>query len=54
MRESSVQCVSAGGLHRMAYYEWGDPNNDRVLVCVHGLTRCGRDFDFLARALGAE
>jgi pimeloyl-ACP methyl ester carboxylesterase len=21
------------------------------LVCVHGLTRCGRDFDFLARAL---
>ena len=51
MRESSVQCVSAGGLHRMAYYEWGDPANDRVLVCVHGLTRCGRDFDFLAQAM---
>ncbi len=51
MREDSVQCVSAGGLHRMAYTEWGDPGNDRVLVCVHGLTRCGRDFDFLAQAM---
>ncbi len=35
----------------MAYVEWGDPANPRVLVCVHGLTRCGRDFDFLAAAL---
>lgn len=35
----------------MAYWEWGDPNNDRVVVCVHGLTRQGRDFDHLARAL---
>ena len=29
----------------MAYLEWGDPDNPRVLVCVHGLTRCARDFD---------
>ena len=35
----------------MAYWEWGDPANDRVLVCVHGLTRQGRDFDVLARSL---
>lgn len=35
----------------MAYTEWGDPDNPRVLVCVHGLTRNGRDFDFLAQAL---
>jgi pimeloyl-ACP methyl ester carboxylesterase len=35
----------------MAYVEWGDPANPRVLVCVHGLTRCGRDFDDLAGAL---
>ena len=35
----------------MAYWEWGDPSNDRVLVCVHGLTRQGRDFDVLARSL---
>jgi len=38
-------------LHRMAYWEWGDPANPRVLVCAHGLTRQGRDFDTLARAL---
>jgi pimeloyl-ACP methyl ester carboxylesterase len=38
----------------MAYVEWGDPKNPRVLVCVHGLTRCGRDFDFLAQALAKD
>jgi len=46
-----VTCASASGLHRMAYWEWGDPGNDRVVVCVHGLTRTGRDFDPLARVL---
>jgi pimeloyl-ACP methyl ester carboxylesterase len=35
----------------MAYLEWGDARNRDVLVCVHGLTRTGRDFDQLARAL---
>jgi len=38
----------------MAYTEWGDPGNPRVLICVHGLTRCSRDFDFLAQALADE
>jgi len=46
-----VQCLHGRGLHRMAYWEWGDPANDSVLVCVHGLTRQGRDFDALARTL---
>ena len=46
-----VQCLGSRGLHRMAYWEWGDPANPRVLVCVHGLTRQGRDFDTLAREL---
>lgn len=46
-----VQCLDTQGLHRMAYWEWGDPANDRVLVCVHGLSRQGRDFDVLAQAL---
>ena len=41
-------------LHRMAYWEWGDPANPRVLVCVHGLSRQGRDFDTLARAMCGE
>ena len=46
-----VQCLDARGLHRMAYWEWGDAANRRVLVCVHGLSRQGRDFDTLARDL---
>ena len=46
-----VQCARSAGLHRMAYTEWGDPANERVLVCVHGLTRSGRDFDRVAAAL---
>jgi pimeloyl-ACP methyl ester carboxylesterase len=50
-RRRSVLCASPAGLHRMAYREWGDPRNRDVLVCVHGLTRSGRDFDELARAL---
>ena len=49
-----VQCLSARGLHRMAYWEWGDPRNARVLLCVHGLSRQGRDFDTLARAMSGE
>src|SRR6202012_4084154 len=47
-RQRYVPCASAGGLHRIAYTEWGDPANPRVLLCVHGLTRSGRDFDRLA------
>ncbi|NDP57838.1 MAG: alpha/beta hydrolase [Oxalobacteraceae bacterium] len=50
-RIKHVQCLSPTGLHRMAYKEWGDPLNPRVLVCVHGVTRVSDDFDQLAAAL---
>jgi pimeloyl-ACP methyl ester carboxylesterase len=53
-RLKSVQCSSPAGLHRMAYKEWGDPANPRVLVCVHGVTRVADDFDALARALSGD
>jgi len=46
-----VRCASPKGLHRIAYREWGDPRNERVLICAHGLTRCARDFDTLAAAM---
>jgi len=46
-----VQCLGSKGLHRMAYWEWGDPAQSHVVVCAHGLSRQGRDFDTLARAL---
>ena len=42
------------GMHRMAYWEWnhtGNPRHPHVIVCVHGLSRQGRDFDVLAREL---
>lgn len=53
-RLHSVMCASPAGMHRMAYWEWGDPDNERVLLCVHGLTRSGRDFDLLAARLAGE
>jgi pimeloyl-ACP methyl ester carboxylesterase len=35
----------------LAYYEWGDAANRHVAVCAHGLSRNGRDFDYLAKVL---
>ena len=46
-----VLCPDAHGGHRMAYWQWGNPLSTHVLVCVHGLSRQGRDFDVLAQAL---
>lgn len=37
----------------MAYWRWGDAQAPHVVVCVHGLTRQGRDFDRLSQALVA-
>lgn len=45
-----VRYFLAGAFHRLAYTEWGDPAAPPV-ICVHGLTRTGRDFDTLAAAL---
>jgi len=53
-RLNHVQCLGARGLRRMAYWEWGDAANPRVLVCAHGLARQARDFDTLARAMSGE
>ena len=52
--QRKVLCASPTGFHRMAYLEWGRRDNPRVLICVHGLTRCARDVDVLARALAAD
>ena len=46
-----VPCPDASGGHRMAYWQWGDPANPHVVLCVHGLSRQGRDFDVLASYL---
>jgi pimeloyl-ACP methyl ester carboxylesterase len=49
-----VSCLDSRGLHRMAYWEWGNPANPKVLLCIHGLARQGRDFDTLAQAMQDE
>jgi pimeloyl-ACP methyl ester carboxylesterase len=46
--------LGPGGFHRVAYTEWGSPHNPHAVVCVHGLTRNGRDFDYLAARLAAD
>jgi len=50
-RLNDVLCLDSRGLHRMAYWEWGERANRDVLVCAHGLSRQGRDFDTLARSM---
>ena len=40
--------------HYIAYTDWGDPQNPHVVICVHGLTRNCRDFDYLARVLESD
>jgi pimeloyl-ACP methyl ester carboxylesterase len=49
-----VTCPDAADGHRMAYWQWGQPDSPHVVLCVHGLTRQGRDFDVLAQALCAQ
>ena len=53
-----VVCPGASTLdpatHRMACWSWGDVSNKRTLLCVHGLSRQGRDFDVLVRRLAAH
>ena len=44
------QSITNNG-HRMAYWQWGNPAAKHLVLCVHGLTRQGRDFDTLAEHL---
>ena len=46
-----LPCADSGSGHRMAYWEWGPADAGHIVVCVHGLSRQGRDFDGLAQAL---
>ena len=52
-RAGSIPYLLAGKFRRLAFEEWGDANAPPV-VCVHGLTRNGRDFDALAAALSGQ
>ena len=50
-------CLGLKGFHNMAFVAWTDPAAPAGAVptiCVHGLTRNGRDFDFLAQRLAFQ
>jgi pimeloyl-ACP methyl ester carboxylesterase len=53
-REDAVLGLSPSGFHKIAYVEWGPANDERPVICVHGLSRQGRDFDYLAARLAAS
>jgi pimeloyl-ACP methyl ester carboxylesterase len=47
-----VPILGVSGFRKLAYTEWGEGGQGRrTLICVHGLTRVGRDFDVLAEKL---
>ncbi len=50
MREGAVRWLSPAGFFTLRWWDWG-PEDGAPVVCVHGLTRSGRDFDALAQAL---
>jgi len=54
MRVNHLMALGSTGFHRLSYREWGDPDNPKVLVCLHGLTRNCRDFDLLAQRISAR
>ncbi|MDW3207504.1 MAG: alpha/beta hydrolase [Alphaproteobacteria bacterium] len=53
-RMKSVRCASQAGFHEMVYRDWGRSDAAKTVVCVHGLTRNGRDFERLADALASD
>jgi len=53
-RRESFLGLSPGGFHRVAYLDWGNHGADHAVVCVHGLARNARDFDFLAADLARD
>jgi pimeloyl-ACP methyl ester carboxylesterase len=53
MRQGALRYLLAPGFFTLRWWEWG-PEDGAPVLCVHGLTRSGRDFDALAGALAAE
>jgi pimeloyl-ACP methyl ester carboxylesterase len=54
MSQQHFLSLGPDGFHRLAYTDWGEPNNPHVVICVHGLSRNSRDFDWLATALSTD
>src|ERR1700757_4616727 len=54
MREKYFYGYGPHGFHRIVYTEWGEASSQPPVICVHGLIRNGRDFDYLSLALEGE
>ncbi|MEN8235933.1 MAG: alpha/beta hydrolase [Pseudomonadota bacterium] len=54
MQQKNYLGINPAGFHRLAYVEWGEQHFDKTIVCVHGLTRNSRDFDYLAKVLSQD
>lgn len=52
--QSFFWSLNPQGFHKIAYVDWGKRDNPQVLMCVHGLTRNSRDFDYLAKDLSKK
>lgn len=54
MTDGELLCLNRSGFHKLHYTDWGNPAQQQVVICVHGLTRNCRDFDALAAALSTR
>ena len=52
-RRGTLLGLSLTGFHEVAYVDWGPVHAGVPAMCVHGLSRQGRDFDYLAAQLAA-
>src|SRR5262245_15461612 len=53
-RQGALLGLSPSGFHEITYVDWGPVDDPRPVICVHGVTRQGRDFDHLAAKLVAS
>jgi pimeloyl-ACP methyl ester carboxylesterase len=54
MKARNLPVLGPQGFLNLTYWEWDGPPGAPTVMCVHGLTRNGRDFDFLAEALSSR
>ena len=50
-RRGTILGLSLTGFREVAYVDWGPADAGVPVLCVHGLSRQGRDFDYLAAEL---
>ncbi|WP_198027098.1 alpha/beta fold hydrolase [Candidatus Paracaedibacter symbiosus] len=53
-KQNALLCLATDGFHKVSYTDWGSLDSQKIAICVHGVSRNGRDFDYLARALAAD